>query len=46
MSYNIVEYLRKLSVENLFATNTFSEAWNVWEDEINKYASNKLRIKY
>lgn len=41
MSSNIVEYLRKLSVENLFTTNTFSEAWDVWKNEINRYASNK-----
>ena len=41
MSYNIVEYLRKLSVENLFETNTFLGAWDIWKDEINRYATNK-----
>ena len=41
MSKNIVEYLRMISVENLFATNTFNNAWNIWKDEIEKYATNK-----
>lgn len=41
MSYNIVEYLRKLSVENLFATNTFATTWNIWKSEINNCAFNK-----
>jgi hypothetical protein len=40
MNQNIIEYARRLSVENLFRTNTFDKTWNIWKDKIISIANN------
>lgn len=38
---NIVEYMRKLAIENLFKTETFSKSFETWKEVISRYIENK-----
>lgn len=40
---NIIEYTRKMAIEQLFTTNTFDNTWNnVWKNEINTILGTQL----
>lgn len=41
MAENIVEYLRKMSIENLFTKKTFKKTWDIWREEINGHITNR-----
>ena len=43
MEKNIIEYYRKKSIQQLFKTDGFKNAWTIWESEINNLSKKKTQ---